>query len=81
MRTTVDVDVGCHRHRVAIAVPGGNIVEEFDLPARWEGFWGFFARLEHYRRNYGVPVVVAMEGYNGHARPLDSEIQKRGTRC
>jgi transposase len=78
MRTTVGVDVGCHRHRVAIADPGGKIVEEFDLPARWEGFRDFFARLEHYRTSYGVPVVVAMEGYNGYARPLDREIQERG---
>ncbi len=62
MRTTVGVDVGCHRHRVAIAEPGGKIVEEFDLPVCWEGFRDFFARLEHYRTKYGVPVVV------GHGR-------------
>ena len=36
-QVTVGVDVGCHRHRVAIAAPDGKFVEEFDIPADSEG--------------------------------------------
>lgn len=76
--TVAGVDVGCHRHRVAIANPQGKITEEFDLYVGLKGFKYFFARLEYYKRRYEAPVIVAMEGYNGYARPLDQEVQRRG---
>ncbi|WP_428357493.1 IS110 family transposase [Methyloprofundus sp.] len=34
--------------------------------------------IERQEHLYGLPVDVAMEGYNGWARPLDSQVQKHG---
>ncbi|MGY4706232.1 IS110 family RNA-guided transposase [Candidatus Bipolaricaulota sp. J31] len=74
----VAIDVGGKQHRVGIADPEGRILEEFVIPHTQEGFREFFSRVERHRRRLGVPVAVAMEGYNGHARPLDRLIQEKG---
>jgi len=71
----VALDIGSKRHRVGIATDDGKIVEEFDITHDKAGFELFFRRVEA-RRNE-LPVVVAMEGLNGWARPLDRMIQKR----
>ena len=74
----VGIDVGYKTHRVAIADPDGNILEEFNIPHTAVGFERFFARVEHHRRKDGLPVAVAMEGYNGYARPLDRLVREKG---
>lgn len=74
----VAIDVGGKSHRVGIADPDGKILEEFVIPHTQEGFQDFFDRVEQHRRELEVPVAVAMEGYNGHARPLDRLIQEKG---
>ena len=76
----VSVDVGCHSHSVAIGLPCGEVLDEFDLPHRPEGFDLFFERIEHHHHRYGGDVSVAMEGYNGWARPLDTLVSSRGYR-
>jgi hypothetical protein len=30
--------------------------------------------VERHERQWGLPVAVAMEGYNGYARPLDERV-------
>jgi len=72
----VGIDVGSKSHRVGIASPEGELLEEFSIPHCRQGFDRFFERVEHHRR--GLAVAVAMEGYGGHARPLDKEILRRG---
>ena len=67
----VSVDVGCYAHSVAIGLSGGELVEEFEIDHSPEGFCRFFDRIERQESRYGFPVSVAMEGYNGYARPLD----------
>jgi transposase len=74
----VSVDVGCKTHRVGIASSEGKILEEFTIPHSQEGFQKFFDHIEGYRKGANLSVVVAMEGYNGHARPLDRMIQEKG---
>ena len=74
----VGVDVGCRFHRVGIAGSDGTILEEFDVPHNQEGFQDFFNRIERHRQALQLPVAVAMEGFNGYARPLDRLVQKRG---
>jgi len=74
----VGIDVGCKRHRVGIAGPKGEILEEFDMIHSEEGFRDFFHRVGGYEEELALPVAVAMEGYNGYARPLDRMIQARG---
>lgn len=76
----VSIDVGCHRHSVAIGLPTGEVLEEFDLLHRPEGFDLLFAHVERYQRRYGGEVAVAMEGYNGWARPLDTLVRSHGYR-
>jgi transposase len=74
----VGIDVGCKAHRVGIANPAGKILEEFDISHTDAGFCDFFRRVEHHKHKLDLPVAVAMEGFNGYARPLDRLIQERG---
>lgn len=76
----VSVDVGHRRHSVAMGLSSGEVLEEFEIDHRPEGFQDFFARIEKQRKTKDCRVAVAMEGYNGHARPLDSLVRERGYR-
>lgn len=74
----VSVDVGCHRHRVAVGLPSGQVLDEFEVAHRPEGFTRFFNRIDQLQQRYGGAVSVAMEGYNGWARPLDTLVRSHG---
>ena len=76
----IGIDVGCKAHRVGIATPDGSILEEFDISHTDAGFQEFFRRVEQRRQQLALPVAVAMEGYNGYARPLDRLVQEKGYR-
>ena len=76
----VSVDVGYRSHSVAIGLPNGEVLEEFEIAHRPEGFREFFSRIEKHQRERECEVAVAMEGYNGYARPLDSLVRSRGYR-
>ncbi len=80
LQLRVGVDVGSRCHNVAIGLSDGSLLEEFEIPHTAEGFQEFFARIEACGRHYPVPIAVAMEGYNGHVRPLDSLVRARGWR-
>ena len=73
----VGVDVGCHNHNVAIGLSTGKILDEFEIPHNPEGFHTFFSRIEKQQLKYDCPVAVAMEGFNGYARPLDTLVRGR----
>jgi transposase len=74
----VAVDIGSREHYVAIGLPDGGILDEFSITHTPAGFKSFFNRIEHQVHQYPLPVDVAMEGYNGWARPLDSQVQNHG---
>ena len=76
----VRVDVGYRRHSVAIGLSNGEMLEEFEIAHRPEGFGEFFSRIEKHQKERDCAVAVAMEGYNGYARPLDSLVRSRGYR-
>jgi transposase len=76
----VSVDVGSRRHSVAIGLSSGQVLEEFEISHRPEGFREFFSRIEKHQKAQGCGVAVAMEGYNGYARPLDTLVRQRGYR-
>jgi transposase len=76
----VAVDVGCQRHRVAVGDVAGQLFEEFDIEHTKAGLADFFTRIERHQARMGWPVAVAMEGYNGWARPLDRQVLARGWR-
>lgn len=73
----VGIDVGGGQHSVAVGLSDGTFLDEFDIAHRPDGFAQFFERVEQYSQRYDqCGVRVAMEGYNGHARPLDTMIQQ-----
>ncbi len=74
----VGIDVGSRCHSVAIGLSDGSLIEEFEIPHTAAGFRDFFKRVEASGRRYEAPIAVAMEGYNGHVRPLDSLVRARG---
>ena len=76
----VSVDIGCHQHSVAIGLPDGELLEEFDIEHKSIGFNHFFQRVGYWEKFYHATVSVAMEGYNGYARPLDKLIRARDYR-
>lgn len=76
----VSVDIGSANHSVAIGLSTGEFLDEFSIAHQPDGFKEFFSRIETHQRRYGHPVLVAMEGYNGHARPLDSMVMARSWR-
>lgn len=58
----VSVDVGYRRHSVAIGLPSGEVLEEFEIEHRPEGFQEFFSRIEKHHKIKSSPVAV------GHGR-------------
>jgi transposase len=76
----VAVDVGARRHRVAVGDATGRLIEEFDLEHTAAGLNGFFNRLERLAAKRKMSVAVAMEGFNGWARPLDRQVIEHGWR-
>ena len=42
----VSVDVGYRRHSVAMGLSSGEVLEEFEIEHRPEGFHEFFSRIE-----------------------------------
>lgn len=77
----VAIDVGCTRHRVAVGLSEGKLLDEFDVTHDGPGFSAFFKRIEqHEKRSGAASVAVAMEGYGGYARPLDAQVLMHGWR-
>lgn len=74
----VGIDVGSTRHRVAVGLPDGKLIDEFDVDHHSVGFSQFFSRIAAHETRHNLPVTVAMEGYNGWARPLDGQIRRHG---
>ena len=74
----VAVDVGSHEHYAAIGLSDGQVIDEFPVTHNSTGFNDFFRRIQCAEQRHKLPVVVAMEGYNGWARPLDSQVMLRG---
>lgn len=74
----VSVDIGYQQHSVAIGLSSGDLIDEFEIQHCSEGFDQFFNRIESIQSRHGGSVSVAMEGFNGFARPLDRLVQSRG---
>lgn len=74
----VALDIGSKTHRIGIGSADGRVLDEFDITHDKDGFARFFARVSALEKKLDLPVVVAMEGLGGWARPLDRMIQQRG---
>jgi len=80
LQLRVGVDVGTRCHSIAVGLTDGSLLDEFEISHTAAGFEDFFARIEGHARRYPSAIAVAMEGYNGHVRPLDSLVKVRGWR-
>jgi len=78
LQLRVGVDVGSCWHSIAVGLADGSLLEEFEISHMAEGFRDFFARIERHAKRHPYPIAVAMKGYNGHVRPLDSLVRARG---
>jgi transposase len=76
----VAIDIGSQLHRVAIGRDDGGLIDEFDCAHTPAGLNDFFARVRKHEAAEATEVCVAMEGYGGYARPLDSQILAQGWR-
>ena len=77
----VALDIGSAKHRVAIGLDGHREpIEEFDLAHTAAGLSDFFKRVRHHESAHGAEVCVAMEGFGGYARPLDTQVLAQGWR-
>ncbi|MFE8073482.1 transposase [Marinobacteraceae bacterium S3BR75-40.1] len=74
----VAIDVGSQFHQVAVGDDHGRLIDEFRVDHAPTGFTAFFERVEGLRGTSEQVIRVAMEGYNGWARPLDSLVLERG---
>ena len=71
----VAIDIGSRVHRVAVGTAEGRLLDQFDVEHTARGIDAFFSRIELLPHD---SVAVAMEGYNGWARPLDQRVLARG---
>ena len=76
----VCMDIGSQSHQVAIGLSTGKILEEFEISHTPLAIQFFFDKIETYKEQHQLPVVVGMESYNGHARPIDKYVLKKGYR-
>ncbi|MFN8697164.1 MAG: IS110 family transposase [Burkholderiales bacterium] len=74
----VAIDIGSVCHRVAIGLDDGAVIDEFDCPHTPLGLSNFFKRVQSHEHKHAAQVAVAMEGFGGYARPLDSQVLAQG---
>ncbi len=53
----VSVDIGYQQHSVAIGLASGELLDEFDIAHRPEGFADFFSRIEKAQVKHGGDVM------------------------
>lgn len=74
----VCMDVGSAEHYVAIGFASGKRIQDIVLKHEAREINQFFGKIEKIQQKYNLPVVFAMEGYNGHIRPIDKQILEKG---
>jgi transposase len=76
----VAMDIGSAKHYAAVGLSTGEILEEFYIEHNPKGIKKFFSRLSALSCKYPFPISVAMEAYNGYARPMDRMTLEAGYR-
>ncbi|MDF1880061.1 IS110 family transposase [Sulfurimonas sp. MAG313] len=74
----IGIDVGSQNHSVAMMDAYGNVLPSFDIDHTNKGFDKLFKIIENEAKKENASVEIAMEGYNGWARPLDGFILDKG---
>lgn len=76
----VCLDIGSEKHYAVIGLPTGDILEEFSIIHSPQGIKKFFDRVDKISKKHQLPVSVAMEAYNGYARPIDQMVLEKDYR-
>ena len=71
----VSVDVGYRRHSVAIGLSSGEVLEEFEIAHRPEGFEEFFSRIEEHQK--GEEHGIRLSFLNNLTATLHSFLHRR----
>lgn len=74
----IGIDVGSTNHAIAISDGRGKIIKEFEITHSEKSFEKFFKTIEDEAFKREATISIAMEGYNGWARPLDAQILAKG---
>ena len=74
----IGIDVGSINHAIAISDDQGNILKEFEISHSNKGFDSFFQIVDKLSIKHHANINIAMEGYNGWARPFDALILEHG---
>jgi transposase len=74
----IGIDVGSINHAIAISDNQGNILKEFEISHSNKGFDSFFQIVDKLSTKHHANINVAMEGYNGWARPFDALVLEHG---
>lgn len=74
----IGIDIGSISHSVAIN-SNGTLIQEFEISHTNQGFDSFFKIVDQLAMKHHAKVtIIAMEGYNGWARPFDTLVLKHG---
>jgi transposase len=74
------MDIGSSQHQVAIGLSNGDLLEEFTVSHTPTDIEQFFNKIEDYHDRFQCPIALAMEAYNGYARPIDRMALQKGYR-
>lgn len=74
----VGIDVGSQTHRIAVMNPQGKIIDRWSTKHRYTDFKKAARRMQALSREYNLPVIVGIEGYNGYASPFDQYLMDQG---
>jgi len=69
----VGIDIGSISHSIAISDGFGSLIKEFEISHTNQGFDSFFKTVDKLSAQRDATVSIAMEGYNGWARPFDAQ--------
>lgn len=72
------MDIGSNQHQVLIGLDSGEVLDEFNIAHNADGINHLLSLIEQRKEKLGLPVAVAMEAYNGYARPIDQFILSKG---
>lgn len=74
----VGIDVGADGHQIAIQLPNGEWCYQECIKHQHAAFDATIKRLSALTEVYHTPIVIGIEGYNGHIAPFDQMLVAAG---
>lgn len=76
----VCLDIGSESHYAVVGLTTGQVLDAFAVSHNPQGIRKFFDHVDKLSKKHQLPVSVAMEAYNGYARPIDQMVLDKGYR-